>query len=267
MKRKTIIEQAQKWLGKNEKDGSFKEIIDIYNSNKPLPRGYKLSYTDSWCAAFVSAVAIKCGATNIIPIECSCQQMIYKAVEMGRWIENDAYVPAMGDIIMYDWDDSGVGDCTGWADHVGYVEKVDGNVITVIEGNYNDEVKRRTIKVNDRYIRGYIVPDYDDSINDINTMDDLIADIKALISKSGFNYDDVIKRLTAQTEQPKVTYYPKYTGTSNSIVDGLNAVGVNSSYANRTEIAKVNGIANYSGTATQNTTMLKLLKDGKLIKG
>ena len=40
------------------------------------------------------------------------------------------------------------------------VEKVSGNTITVIEGNYSDSVKRRTIKVNGRYIRGYGVPKY-----------------------------------------------------------------------------------------------------------
>ena len=61
-------------------------------------------------------------------------------------------------------------------------------------------------------------------------------------------------------------YYPRYTGNSGSIVDALNAVGVNSSYANRKSIAALNGISNYSGTAAQNTQMLNLLKQGKLIK-
>lgn len=71
-----IVRQAEKWIGKNEKDGSYKEIIDIYNSHTPLARGYRMTTQDAWCAAFVSAVAIKCGATNIIPTECSCIKMI-----------------------------------------------------------------------------------------------------------------------------------------------------------------------------------------------
>ena len=58
--RTKIINQAKLWLNKNEKDNSFKEIVDIYNSHKPLARGYKVKYTDEWCAAFISAVAIKC---------------------------------------------------------------------------------------------------------------------------------------------------------------------------------------------------------------
>ena len=48
-----VIEQAKSWLGKNEADGSHKAIIDIYNAHKPLAQGYKVKYTDSWCATFV----------------------------------------------------------------------------------------------------------------------------------------------------------------------------------------------------------------------
>ena len=63
--------------------------------------------------------------------------------------------------MLYDWQDSGKGDNTGRADHIGIVEKVSGNTITIIEGNYKQSVKRRTMKVNGRYIRGYGVPKYD----------------------------------------------------------------------------------------------------------
>ena len=69
-------------------------------------------------------------------------------------------MPPPGDYIFYDWQDNGVGDNTGAADHVGIVEKVAGNTITVIEGNYSNSVKRRTLAVNGRYIRGYGVPKY-----------------------------------------------------------------------------------------------------------
>lgn len=63
-------------------------------------------------------------------------------------------------------------------------------------------------------------------------------------------------------------YYPKYIGSSTSIVVALSYVGEkDTSLVHRKKIAKANGIANYTGTATQNTTMLKLLKNGTLIKG
>lgn len=158
--RNEIVKQAQAWIGLKESDGSHNKIIDIYNTISPLPRGYKLRYTDAWCAGTISALAVVCKATDIIPLECSCLRMIDKAKSMGIWAENDAYVPLPGDIMMYDWDDAGSGDNTNNPDHVGIVEKVSGNTITVIEGNFDNAVKRRSVLVNGKYIRGYIVPKY-----------------------------------------------------------------------------------------------------------
>ncbi len=62
------------------------------------------------------------------------------------------------------------------------------------------------------------------------------------------------------------TYYAKCASSHTSIVTALNSIGVDSSKTNRTKIAKLNGITDYSGTAAQNTKMLSLLKSGKLIK-
>lgn len=62
------------------------------------------------------------------------------------------------------------------------------------------------------------------------------------------------------------SYYPKYTGTSASIVVALSSLGVTSTLAHRKQIAKANSITNYTGTAAQNTKLLNLLKNGKLIK-
>ena len=60
-----------------------------------------------------------------------------------------------------------------------------------------------------------------------------------------------------------IEYFPKY---QDSLVNALNAVGADSSYDYRKRIAVKNGISNYSGTADQNTKLLSLLKEGKLIK-
>lgn len=173
--RKQFVAKMQEWVGLKESNGSHRKIIDIYNTIRPLPRGYKLQYSDAWCAGTVSAAAQACNATDIIPAECSCPIMITHAQKMGIWVEADNHVPAPGDIIMYDWQDSGSGDNRGGADHVGVVEKVSGNDMTIIEGNYDsadadrvDGVERRSLKVNGRYIRGYIVPKFnaDSSIED-----------------------------------------------------------------------------------------------------
>ena len=159
--RKQFVAQMQEWVGLKESDNSHRKIIDIYNTIRPLPRSYKLTYWDAWCAGTVSAAAKACNALDIIPAECSCPYMTSHAQKMGIWVEDDSYVPAPGDIIMYDFQDSGSGDNRGGIDHVGVVEKVTGNDMVIIEGNYSDSVKRRDLNVNGRYIRGYIVPKFD----------------------------------------------------------------------------------------------------------
>lgn len=156
---KQLLDLARSYLGCKESDGSHKKIIDVYNAHTPLARNYKVKYTDSWCAVFVSALAIKCGCTDIIPTECSCGNMINLFKNIGCWQENQNVTPNPGDIIFYDWDKK-----DGWPEHVGIVESVSGNQITVIEGNKNDAVARRTINVGSSSIRGYGVPKYDDSV-------------------------------------------------------------------------------------------------------
>ena len=187
-----VIEQAKKWIGKKEADGTHKAIVDIYNAHKPLPGGYKVKYTDSWCATFVSAVAIKLGYTDIIPVECSCQRMIELCKTAGIWVEDESRTPNPGDIIFYDWQDTGSGDNKGWSDHVGIVETVAGGKITVIEGNYSNAVKRRKLDVNGKGIRGYAVPKYDTekvpqlknspvSVANKYTLTDFVKDVQATI--------------------------------------------------------------------------------------
>ncbi len=283
MEGKKLVEQACKWLGRKESDGSHKEIVDIYNGHTPLARGYKVKYTDSWCAAFVSAAAIACGCTELIPTECSCGRMIQLMQEKGIWEENDAYSPRPGDIIFYDWQDSGKGDNTGWPEHVGIVESTENGQITVIEGNLNNSVSRRKLAVNGRYIRGYGVPEYgaDKPVETPQkSLDEVAKEVisgkygngaerkKRISEETPYGYEEVQARVNAilSGKEPAAEYYPQYTGNTNSIVDALKAVQVNSSYSHRKKIAKANGIPGYTGEAEQNTKLLALLKQGKLRK-
>jgi len=66
--------------------------------------------------------------------------------------------------------------------------------------------------------------------------------------------------------QSQIEYYPRYTGISVSIVDALKAICEDSSFTNRKKIARRNGMTTYEGSAEQNSTLLSLLKNGKLIK-
>ena len=81
--------------------------------------------------------------------------------------------------------------------------------------------------------------------------------------------EPVTKKVEENTKKPvkkKIVYYPKYKGKSKSLVDALKSLGINSGKNTRKRIATLNGIKNYTGTATQNTKLLNLLKRGTLIK-
>ena len=198
--RQKLVSAAVSYIGCKESDGSHKKIIDIYNAHKPLARGYAVKYTDAWCATFVSAMAIKCGLTAIIPTECGCEKMINLFEKLGSWQENDAYVPKPGDVIFYDWDDSGIGDNKGYTEHVGIVEKVTGTSISVIEGNFNNAVGRRSLNVNGRYIRGYGVPKYADSPK-LETGNDIVWEL--MNGKHKIEITEVSKAVKAVDEAKK----------------------------------------------------------------
>lgn len=201
-----ILNQAKLWLGKKESDGSHKEIIDVYNNHLPRARGYKVKYSDNWCATFISSLAIKCGLTAIIPLECSCGEMIELAKQMKIWNEDSKRSPNVGDIIMYDWDNQ-----DGWPEHVGIVESVTNNQITVIEGNKSNAVGRRVINVGNASIRGYIQPNYDGSISN-NQPSKPISNEKAVNyqvkvnTKSGVNC-----RKESSVSSAKITAYANET--------------------------------------------------------
>lgn len=160
--RAKVVETAKRHIGCKEGSAEHHAIIDLFNTVKP--DGWKMTYSAAWCAAFATEVLIEAlgaaDAKKVAPMSANCDNMIKHAKEMGCWVENDAYKPKKAEMVLYDWQDTGYGDDKGGADHVGIVEKVSGDTITVIEGNYSDMVKRRTLKVNGRYIRGYVTPLY-----------------------------------------------------------------------------------------------------------
>ena len=162
--RQKVVSTALAWLGTREYSAKHQEMLDIYNSQRPLPRGTRMLASWPWCAAFVSTVSLQCGLRDIMPTECGCPGMVRLYQEIGRWVEDDAYAPSPGDVIFYDWQDSATNyattDNVGHPDHVGIVLDCDGNNMTIIEGNCDNAVKTRSLAVNARFIRGYGVPDF-----------------------------------------------------------------------------------------------------------
>ena len=154
-----VLNVARSYIGCNEDDGSFRKIIDLYNTINPLPVNYVLKYSDEWCDGFVSAVAWQAGAYDLIGAECGVERHVELFKRMGIWNEDGSIIPNAGDVIVFNWDDSTQPN-DGDSDHIGYVEKVESGQIVCIEGNMHECVGRRYIEIAWGYIRGFAQPKY-----------------------------------------------------------------------------------------------------------
>ncbi|WP_295757345.1 phage tail tip lysozyme [uncultured Oscillibacter sp.] len=159
--RQKVVGIINGWVGATKGSAKHLDILAAYNGHKPLARGYKVQKNDAYCAATVSAAYIRAGIAEYTGTECGVEKFIAIAKTKGIWVENDAHVPGLGDACVYDWQDSGVGDCTGAGDHIGIVSAVGGDAFTVTEGNMSGgKVGTRKMRVDGRYIRGFICPDF-----------------------------------------------------------------------------------------------------------
>ncbi len=187
--RSGAVSQARSWLGCKESNGSHKKIIDVYN--KYGPKYGKIGYRTPWCAAFVSAVAIKTGNTSVIPVDCYCPRMLNN---FSKKTNNKSYTPRDGDVVFYDWNRNKV------PDHVGMVESVSGSSVTAIEGNNSDSVKRRTFKKGYSLLLSYGLPQY--AINNVvsytapETADEETEPVIAAASVTGEDIQTVCEEIT-----------------------------------------------------------------------
>lgn len=157
--RSSTVETMRGWRGTRKGSDGHEAILEIYNSIRPLPRGYELQPSDNWCAGCVSAAFQLHGLTPIMVPECSCSAMVEGAKARGLWRGSRDYVPAPGDICLFDW-----GADKSARYHVGLVTARDNTQITTTEGNRTvngvSQVADRTFPVGWACIWGYIVPDY-----------------------------------------------------------------------------------------------------------
>ena len=209
MKVNEYINKCKSYIGTKEGSNKHKQIVKLYNNITPLPQGYKLKITDSWCAGFVSAMAYLAsgGSDTSFPYECSCNRMINLAKSKKIWIEDDSVTPSVGWLVMYDWGDNGKGDNTGSADHVGIVYKVNKKTFEVIEGNKSDAVGIRKLNIDGKYIRGFIAVKYDNEDTSTNSnITDIAKEVikglwgngatrKKKIENAGYNYSDIQKEV------------------------------------------------------------------------
>ena len=159
--RQKVADIINGWIGATKGSAKHLEILKIYNEHKPLAVGYTVKPTDAYCATTVSAAWIAAGISEYTGTECGVERFIRIAQDKGIWIESDAYVPKLGDAIVYDWQDNGQGDNRGSGDHIGIVTAPGSSSFVVTEGNTSGgKVATRTMKIDGRYIRGFIAPNY-----------------------------------------------------------------------------------------------------------
>ena len=174
---------AARWLGTKEGGREHREILAAYNAITPLPRGYRLSERDPWCAGFASAAAVMAGAGERYPLECSCSKIIEGAKKQSIWQERDDHLPAIGDWVLYDWQSKPDGDNSGAPDHVGVVIGIENGEILAVEGNYDNAVKLRRFPVDWEKLRGFVCPVWEEEQMIYHTMEDVPAYARPTVEK------------------------------------------------------------------------------------
>ena len=146
--RQTLIQTAIALKGQRN------EVVDIYNTFLPRPRGYKVKYDDMLCATYASTPYIQLGWTDIVPPECGAMQLYKNMEALGRAVLDKTRVPGVGDLIFF-----GNGNTVSKINHVGIVTEVKDNK-QIYYYDLQSVVGRHTCPVGYSYVMGYGMPDY-----------------------------------------------------------------------------------------------------------
>ena len=198
---KKIIETAKKYLG--IRDHSI--LVDYYNAYcyqlVDSNRRYRMKYTDDWCMMFCSVIADIVGySKDNFPYEVSVYYAVQKARELGLY-STDQTTLRLGDMVIYDWG------YRGGYNHVGFITEITDSHLKVIEGNYSNTVKIRTVKRSSKALQGFILLDRLDPESEIKAdtvdYDKLVSDVlkgyygngDERIKKLGKHYSEVQRRI------------------------------------------------------------------------
>lgn len=190
--RNKIIEIARAEIGYQEGAG---------NSNKYSNELY--SRAQEWCADFVRWCLIKAGAGDLYPISSYVPTIAEWFDKKGQYKNSKAhggnYTPQVADIVLFDYNRNST------SDHIGFVERVEGNTVYTIEGNKDNIVKRCEYSLDSADIRAYCVPDYPveqtlKSVEEIareviDNQWDVYPRRKELLEAAGYNYREVQDRV------------------------------------------------------------------------
>ena len=157
--RDRVLRAAASLVGIRGGSAAHQQLVNDYNSVRPLPVGYAVKNTDDWCDVFVTTIFQREGLSDLVGRECGVERHIQIFKRLGIWNEDGGSTPKAGDIITFNWDQDSQPN-NGFADHIGIVESVSNGVIHTIEGNSNDQVRRKTYRIGHGNIRGFASPRY-----------------------------------------------------------------------------------------------------------
>lgn len=198
-----ILDIAKSYLGIG--NAGRKKLINYYNINCfPLVdsnRRYMMRSNDEWCMMFCSVVAHKAGySKDNFPYEVSVYYAVQKARELGLY-STDRTGLRLGDMVIYDW-----GYRWGY-NHVGFITEFADDYLKVIEGNYSNTVKIRTVNRSSKALQGFILldrlePEFEIKSDSVD-YDKLVTDVlkgyygngDERVKKLGKHYSEVQRRI------------------------------------------------------------------------
>jgi hypothetical protein len=151
-----MINLAEKYLGIGY-NGKI-ELMEYYN-DKCYPfiasnRKYKIKPNDNWCAMFTTVIAHMAGLSAVeFPYEVSVWYQCEIAKKRGLYF-TDVNMAKPNDLIIYDWGK------TNRYNHVGFVVSVGNGMVRAIEGNKSNTVAYRSLRADNKMIRGFISTNY-----------------------------------------------------------------------------------------------------------
>lgn len=157
---KDLVSVAKTQVGYSESGGSTKYGAWIGSPSTP------------WCAAFVSWCARQAGIpTSVIPTSAGVSSF----VNIGKYhfaTNISGYIPSSGDLMLFKplvsgsttsyYTPSIVNGKYKSYSHIGIVVSADASkgTVTIIDGNWGNAVKYRTISLSTYYIAAYVTPNY-----------------------------------------------------------------------------------------------------------
>lgn len=149
--RQTAVQKAISMKGQRE------EVVRIYNSFLPHPRGYIVKDTDQLCATYDSSIFIALGWTDIVPPECGARQLYRNMEAIGCSTADTKRVPQVGDLIFF-----GTKSNPNGINHVGIVVDLQNSNKRIVYYDISNSgrVGQHYIPVADPWICGYGLPDY-----------------------------------------------------------------------------------------------------------